>query len=435
MNYIVKNLPRGQAEIKIELTVKEFEPFLKKAAAEISKTVEISGFRPGKADYQVVKNQVGEEKIFQEALEPAIRSTLVEIIKKELLETIGSPKIDIEKSIMPSQAITATDTILVYKATVNLLPKVRLVDYKNIEVKRMPIKVSEDDIEKTILNLRKIEHSEILVNRPAETGDKLEIDFEAFLKEVSLENGQQKKFPIILGEGTFIPEFEKNLIGLKAGEEKEFEIKMPQNYHQKNLANKFVEFKVKILTVYEVKLPDLNDNFARSLGFKNLQELKNKIKENLTNNTEFKEEQRLEGKILDKIVENSQFDDICDLLINTEAKKMMQELKTNISRQGLNFDDYLKTLGKSREEVLLGFVPEAVKRVKVVIAIREISQKENIDISEEDLNKEIKEALKVHKNNPEIQKNLKTDDYRYYLKNILTSRKVIEFLKRVNMEN
>lgn len=427
MQVSVEKLPRSQVKLKIELSPDEMKPYLEKAAFLISEKTKISGFRPGKAPYDVVKAQVGEEKILQEAIEPAVQKTFVQALDQEKLITVGSPKIDILK--------LAPGNPFIYQATISLLPKVELGDYKSLKIKEKKIEVSDEEVNKALENLQKMRHSEVLVDRPAKKDDKVEIDFKTFLEKMPVEHGEQKKFPLVIGEGSFIPGFEDQIIGLKAGEEKKFSLRFPKNYHDKKLADRMVDFVVKVNSVYEIKLPELNDNFARSLGnFKNLEELTTQLKDNLKQEAQNKEDQRLEEEIIENLIKNSKFDDIPEILINTEAKKMISELEENIKRQGLNFEDYLQHLKKKREDMLLDFVQPAIKRVKGALVIKEVAKAENIKVEAKEVEEEIEKVLQAYQNDPKIKEQLQTRDYKNYLRNVLASRKVLDLLKKITIE-
>jgi len=393
----IEKLPKGEIKIKIELTVEEMKPYLEKAAFLISEKVKISGFRPGKAPYDIVKTQVGEEKIWQEAIEPAVHKTLVEVLDKEKLPTIGSPKIDILK--------LAPNNPFIYQATVFILPDIELGDYKKNKIKRNKVEVKKEQMDKALEDLQKMKHSEIIVDRPAQKGDKVEIDFKTFLEKVLIDQGDQKKFPVVIGDKTFIPGFEDHLIGAKAGEEKKFSLKMPENYHDKKLANRTLDFEVKINGVYEISLPEINDDLAKGLGnFENLEDLKKQIQDNLKQ--------------------------IPEVLINSESQKMISELEHNIQRQGLKFEDYLTHIKKKREDLLLDFTPNAIKRVKSALVIREIAKQEKIEITDKEIEQEVKQVLAAYENDSKAKEQITSKEYKDYLRNVLTSKKVIDSLKK-----
>jgi trigger factor len=423
----VKKLPRGQVELTIELTIEEYQPFLETAAKTISEHIKIPGFRPGKAALDVVKQKVGEGQIWQEAMEGAIQKTFLKALNEQKLVTIGSPHIDIVK--------LAPGNPVIYKAIINLFPDVKLTDYLKIKVSKKPITVKEEKVKETMSNLQKMRANEILVNRKSQKGDKVEIDFETFLDKIPIDHGKQQNFPIIIGEGNFIPGFEEQIIDLAKDETKEFELEFPKNYHQKNLAGRIANFKVKINAVYEVKLPKLDDEFAKGLGnFKNLKELENQIKDNLGKEAQDKEDHRLEEEMIEKIVSQSEFDEIPDILVNSETKKMIEELEYNISQQGLKFEDYLVHLKKTKDDLLLDFVPTAIKRVKGALVSRKVAEIEKISASDQEAEVEIKNILESYPGNEQAKKQINTPSYKNYLKNVIASKKVIDHLKSKMVE-
>src|SRR4030042_333272 len=292
-------------------------------------------------------------KIYEEAAALAVEKSYVEIATKEKLEPLGSPQINFEK--------LAANNDFVYKAIVNLVPEIKIGDIKSVKIKEKEIKVTDEDINKIIEEVRNQKATEVLENKAVEKGDKVEIDFDIFRDNVPIESGAQKKYPLIVGLGHFIPGFEEQLIGLKTNEEKEFELTFPEKYHNNNLAGKPAKFKVKLLAVYKRTLPELNDDFAKGLGIESMVKLKEQVHHNVEHEEHHKEEERVEIEMLKKLIDKSQFGELPDILINAEVNKMLQELESNIARQGLKFEDYLKHLNKTTDQMKLEFVPKAIK--------------------------------------------------------------------------
>lgn len=421
----IKKLPKSEVEIMVEISPEELKPFLEKAAVKISQQVKIDGFRPGKAPYDMVVKKVGEAAILEEAIDSIVSKTYYQTIIDNKLTTIGQPKIELEKS--------APGNPFIYKAVAPVLPAVQLGDWKKIKIVRNKIEIKSEQADKVIEDISKMRRKEKLVERPAKTGDRLEVDFDVLRDNVSIENGKQAKYPITIGEGRFIPGFEEQLAGMKAGDSKEFDLAFPEKYYQKDLAGKKATFKVKCNAVYEVELPEINDEFAKQVSggqYKTADELKAGIKDNLIQEEKNKEEQRLETQLLDKLVQISEFGELPEILLDNEAHRMVHEVEHSLSDQGMSFDDYLKSLNKTKEELQREFRPQAEKRVKSAIAAREIFQKQQLSITDDEVNKEIEELAKRYPANPEVKKQFEIDDYREYLKNMLGNRKVIEFLKK-----
>ncbi|MFA6410159.1 MAG: trigger factor [Candidatus Buchananbacteria bacterium] len=420
----VKKLPRGQAELIIEVTVEEYQPFLDQAVKIISEQIKIPGFRPGKAGFEIVKQKVGENEIWQQALEPAIRKTFLKAVDENKMLTVGSPEVDVVK--------LAPGNNVIYKATVNLFPKVDVADYSKLKVAKKSVEVKPAEVKKTLENIAKMRAKESLVDRAAKSGDKVEIDFEVFMDKIPVENGKSQNFALVIGENTFIPGFEEQIIGLAKGETKDFQLKFPKNYHQKFLADKLADFKVKVNSVFNLELPKLDDEFAKSLGdFKTIKEVEEKILENLQAEQAEKEMTRQEEEILDQIIEASKFEDIPDLLVNSEAKKMLEELEHNLGHQGLAFADYLQHLKKTKEELLLDFAPQAIKRVKSALLIKEIKAEEKIEASDKEIEQELGKIRETYGGGKEIEDMISQPAYRDYLSNIIAAKKVIDHLRSV----
>lgn len=417
-----KDLGKSQVELTIEIPIDEIKPYLESAANKISKETKIDGFRPGKVPYNVLKEKVGEQTILQEAAEEIVNKTFLKAIEQEKLPAVGDPQIKIEK--------IAPGNPLVYKVIVALLPKMKLTDFKKVKVKKEKVEVSEKKFQQTLKDLRKMRATEKVVDREAKDGDKTEVDFDVFVDRVAIEGGSAKKQPVIIGEGTFIPGFEEKLVGMKAGDEKTFELKFPADYFQKNLAGKKAEFKVKLISVFQVDLPKEDDKFAQALGqFKTYEELKTKIKENIKLEEEQKNQHKFQASILEKIIELSDFEDMPDVLIESEKNRMVAEMKDDLEKNSLKWDDYLKHLKKTEEDMRKEFHDQAEKRAKSALVTREVAIGQKIKVSEKDIDTEIEKLAVVYQHQPEMAEQFKSPDYRKYLERILINKKVLEHLE------
>lgn len=422
----IKKLPQSMVEISVEIDIDELKPYLEKSATKISKTTKIEGFRPGKAPYNIVKEKFGEMAILQEAIDDIIAKTYYQIVINNQLTTIGKPKIEIVKM--------APDNPFAYKATAAVLPKITLGDFSKIKLQRQEINIDKNQVEQVIKEIRKMRSTQQKVERAAQADDALKIDFKIYCDQVPIEQGQSQDYPIIIGEGKFIPGFEDNLIGMKAGEEKEFELKFPENYFKKSLAGRPAQFKVTVKEVNEIKLPELTDAFAKEISggkYQNVTELQAGITENLKKEEAEKQERRLEIELLEKAVELSQFEELPEILIEEELHRMIHELEDSITMRGLNFDDYLKSLNKTLEEIKKEMIPQAELRVKTAILAREIYQQQKFEITPEEIEKEITEIASHYPSNPDVIKQLNSESYREYLKNSLGNKRVLKYLKEL----
>lgn len=426
MKSVVTKLPKSQVEIAIEVSVDELIPFLKKASEKISETAKIEGFRPGKAPYDIVKAKFGDMAILQEAIDSIIMKTYYEVIKENKLVTLGQPQIDVEK--------IAPENPFIYKATVSILPSVKLADPHKFSLKREEIKISAEQTEKILEEIRTMRAQEAPVDRVAKLGDLVKLDFNVYRDGVPIENGKSQNYSLLLGENRFIPGFEDNLVGLKAGEEKEFQLDFPEGYHEKFLAGKPAEFKVKINEVAEIIKPAMTDDLAKEISggkFSSVEELTDNIKQNISQEEANKQEQQLEAKMLELLAKESVFEDLPELLVHEEIHRMLHELEESIAKQGLKFEDYLTSLKKTAHDLEHEMEPQAVIRVKTSIIAREIYQEQAMAVTPDEVEQEISEILKHYPENPDVRKQIETETYKEYLKNSLGNRKVMDYLKSI----
>lgn len=422
MNIQKNQIKQSTVELTITVDQAEYQPFLIKAAGRLSQATKIEGFRPGKAPYDIVKQRVGEMSIYQEALDDIISYFYYQAVITEKLNTIGQPKIDLEK-LAPANPI-------VFKATTALMPTVKLGHYKDIQIKKKEVKVEDSAVEQAFNDLRKMQVKEVVVDHPAKMGDRVEIDFETSLDKVVIDGGQGKKYAVVLGDHFMIPGFEEQLVGLTKDEEKTFQLKFPDDYQNKMMAGKICDFKVKLLSVYQRDLPALTDEWAKNLGAESIKDLGFRIKKNLEDEKMFHEEQRLEIEMLNKIVAQTEFSEIPELLIESEAHRMVHEFEYSIAEQGLNFADYLKSLKKEEKDVVQEFKPKALERVKTSLVIKEIAELEKIEANSDELKQETEKILEQVRGNREAEDNIKSEGYQQYLQTIIRNRKVVEMLKK-----
>jgi trigger factor len=427
MNVAKKDLTKSQVELTVELSLDEFNPYIARGVEKVSKEVKIEGFRPGKVPYEILKQKIGEMTILEEAADIAVRKTIADVIKNNGLDKfVGQPQINIIK--------LAPGNPFEYKIILALVPEIKLGDYKNAKVKLEKVEVKNEEVESMIKKLLEMGVKEKKADRETREGDKIIIDLEMFLDKVPVEGGQGKDTAVVIGKDYIIPGFDKKIIGAKKSEIREFSLVYPAEHYLKNLAGKRVEFKVFIKEIYEREWPEVNDDFAVKFGLKNAEELKDNIKKSILSEKSVINEQKAEIAVLNKIIEKTKFNDIPEILINEEVEAMVHELKYSIESQGGKFEDYLLSIKKTRDQIILDLLPEAVKRIKSALIIREIEKLEAIKVGEEEVEKEIKKLKEQYKNNPEIKNRIASPDYRIHLFSIMANKKVVEKLKEWNIE-
>ncbi len=423
MNITVESQPKSQLKLAIELSVEEMQPFLNKAAEALSSKLKIEGFRPGKASLGIVIQKLGAQAVWEEAAELAVRKSFVQAVLEKKLQTVGRPHIHIGK--------LAADNPFSYTAEIAIVPDVTLADYKTLKVKREAATVVPADIDKAVEELRDMFATEAMVDREAKMGDKAEVDFDLFLDHVAVEGGSSKQHPVKIGSGNFIPGFEDNLIGMKKDEEKTFSLPFPKEYHNANVAGKSGEFTVKMKSVFEISKPEINDEFAKKAGkFENVADLKAQIEKNLLAEATDKNDAAYEREVVDAIIKKSTFTDLPEVLVENELEKMIHELQDQVMQQGgVKFEDYLKGLKKTPDDLKKDFRPQAEQRVKAALIIRQISKNEKIDATPAEVDVDVQHTLKMYEGQAEILQRIDTEDYRDYVRSLIINRKVIQFLK------
>lgn len=307
---------------------------------------------------------------------------------------------------------------------------IELVNYKGLKATKRELKVEEKEIDKALDYLRKSRAKIITVNKPAQKGNRIEIDFEVRLAGVKIENGESKNHPLILGEGRFLPGFENELEGMKAGQEKEFSLKVPADWPDKKIAGKNLDFKVKMNIVQERELPEINDEFAKSLGnFDSLGSLKQSVKDGLMQEKETMEKQRIRIELIEKIAADSKTE-VPENLINEELEIMVNELKVSISQLGLDFEKYLSEIKASVDNLKKSWKEQAEKRVKIGLCLKVIADKEKISVSDEEVEQKVNEDLKQYGNIEQVKKDIDLPALKEYTKNILINEKVFALLER-----
>lgn len=435
MQYTLTSLPKSEIEIRVTIPFDEFKPHLERAAVLISKEIEIEGFRRGKAPYEVVKNRVGENAIYERAAEVAVRKTYPEILQELVTSNrlparnppIGRPEITITK--------LAPGNDPEYKARTAILPAVTLPDYtaiaRRLRKEKKEQLVSEEEVDRAVQWLRESRTQLITVERSAAPGDRVEVDFEIRKAGVKITEGESKNHPIVIGEKRFIPGFEDALIGMKAGEEKRFTLTAPDNWREQSFAGKTLDFTAAMKLVQERRIPELNEEFAKGIGdFATLDALKTNVQEGLVAEKNEKETQRIRGLMIAEIGAQARVE-VPDALIILETDKMTAELKSGTAGLGMRWEDYLRQIQKSEADLRADWLEEALRRVRIALCLREIASGEHIDPGEEEITDRANRILQQFRTAREAERSIDPAQLREYAKGILRNEKVFTFLENV----
>ncbi|MBI5733762.1 MAG: trigger factor [Candidatus Kerfeldbacteria bacterium] len=419
MEQSIEKISGSKLKVTIKLNTEETATYEARALAHLGAEHNFKGFRPGKVPAEIVRAQLGADTINHEAMLAAIREIYPKLIKEQNWETIGQPQADI---------IAASP--LVFTVEVAILPEVNLGKWENIKIERQVVSVKDGEVDNLINEIKDSRASESAVTRPAQISDKVDIDFEILVDKVLVEGGRQLHYQAVLGKGQLIPGFEDNIVGLAAGQEKNFNITFPQNYQAK-LAGREAQVKLKLNQVFVRSLPELNDAWVASLGaFKTVTELKGKLTENLLAEYQAREEERVERAMFEAMLQVASFSDLPEILINQELDSMVHELSHSIEQQGLSWPDYLTHLKKDEAALKKEFKLPAEKRVKLALLTRAVARAQNFAIEDSTIEAELAPLLAQYTNDSQALGYLQGDDYRAYLKSRLLNQRVIEWLKQ-----
>lgn len=430
MEPIINNIPGSKVEIKFTVTAEEAKPYLDEAVKEISLATSIPGFRPGKAPYaEVVKAVGGEMKVWQAALEKIVRASYVRTVLEQKLETVGSPEVAVDQ-LIPGQELKFTCT----SAVMPKMNKMEQPEKPFVEIKARA--VEEKDVEKALEELRKMRRQETVSAEPSKADGMICVDLEMKKDGVLLEGGSAKDYRVYLSEDHYIPGFAGHLVGLKKGEKKNFTVTFPEDHFQKLYAGKDIECSVDVKEVYEVGLPEINDEFAKSLGVENAEALKDLLKKNLTSEEERRALEKAEIELLDTLVKKSSFTEVPEILIKEEVRRMFEELRRDIEGRGGKMEDYLSSLKKSADELRIELVPRAIDRVQTAVYIRQVAKDNNLNPEEKEIDAEIDRLLaSVPEDDKDTRAHVSSPEYRDYVATMMRNRRSIEFLKKQGIKD
>lgn len=429
--FMIKKLPKSKIEFKLIISWDKWKVFVDDAVQKISKEIKIEGFRAGKAPRKIVEQKVGIDSILNAAAESAIKKHYPGKLKELKIDVIGSPEISISK--------LEEEADLEALVVASVMPEVEIKDYEkevkkiNIEHAKEKLEIADEDILKELNKLAKSRAKLVTVRRESQESDSVIIDFEVKRDGAVIEGGASKDHNLILGSNVFIPGFEEKIIGMNENEEREFELEFPKEYHEKTLAGKMAQFKVKVKLVQEREVPEINDDFAKALGnFKNLEDLKNNIKDGMLKEQEFKKQEKRRGDIMEVLINKTTLsDELPEILVHEEIHKMLSELEAQIQQMGMNLADYVGQLGKTVDELEKDWAPQAEKRIKAALALEQIIKNKEISISSEEIEEAMNKTLQFYKNEKDIKNKIDMKRLYDYTKGMLKNEEAFKMLEKM----
>ena len=409
-------------EVKLNVTIEasKFDEAIKKVYFKSAKYFNIPGFRKGKAPMNIVEKYYGKEIFYEDAFNEVVPEELEKAVEENKLEVVSRPDIEV------TQIGKGQD--LIFTAVFQTKPEAELGKYKGVEIKKIEYKVTDEDIDHELGHMQ--EHNSRLVSvddRPVEKGDIANIDFEGFVDGVAFDGGKAEGHDLEIGSNTFIPGFEDQVIGMKIDEEKDINVKFPDEYFSKDLAGKDATFKVKVNEIKKKELPELDDEFAKDVSeFDTLKELKASIKEKQQKQNDERAKYETQDAIIKAVCENMKVE-IPSGMIETETENMLKDMEQRLAYQGLKLDQYLQIMGKTKEDMQKEYEPEAIEAIKSRLALEAVIKAEKIEVADVDVEEKMKEMAKNYgkENDEEFMKN---ENVINYIKKGLESEKALEFL-------
>ena len=408
-------------EVKLEFTIEaaKFDEAIKTVYSKNAKYFNIPGFRKGKAPMNIVERYYGDEIFYEDAFNEVVPEVYEKELKENNIEAVSRPDLDV-KQIGKGQD-------LIFTAVVQTKPEVKLGKYKGIELKKVEYNVSDADIEHELGHMQEKNARLVSIeDRPVEKGDITVIDFEGFVDGVAFEGGKAQNHELTIGSNTFIPGFEDQIIGMKIDEEKDINVKFPEDYFSENLKGKDAVFKVKLHEIKKKELPKLDDEFAKDVSeFDTLKELKESIKQKIEEENKTKAKYEMQDAAVKAVCDAVEID-IPSGMIETEVDNMVREIEQRLSYQGMKLENYLQMIGKTNEEFRKEYEEQAKTSVKNRLVIEAIIKAEKIEPDEVTVEEKIKEMAELYGQKEEQLK--QNEGFVQYIKESLKSEKAVEFI-------
>lgn len=424
MSYRIRKKENNKMEVEIIISQEKWEESIQKSYEETKSKYSVQGFRKGKAPRKVIEKQYGEGVFLDYALEIAFADEYNKFLDENLnIEPISQPDVKIEK--FEKEGI-------VLLATTELMPEVKLGKYKDLTVEKNKDKVKKEDIENELKNIAERQARFVESNEEAKLGDFATIDFTGSVEGKIFDGGTAQGYRLELGSHSFIDTFEDQIVGMKVGDEKDINVKFPDNYHEKSLAGKPAMFKVVVQKIEKKEIPEINDEFASNVSeFETLEDYKNDIKKRLNEKLEKEKERNVENELIGKIVKDSEVE-IPNILVEKQLDMFVKDLETRLSFQGIKLEDYLNYLGTTIQDLRKERNEQAKETVKTRLVLEELIKKENMIVTEDELDKTLEETAKTYKKTVgEYKKSLDNRTIAYYQNDILM-KKLLDFLKTNN---
>ncbi|MBR5621070.1 trigger factor [Candidatus Saccharibacteria bacterium] len=424
MKTTVKNLSETKVEITVKLDKNDLKPAREKAITRLAAEVKIPGFRKGKVPADMAEKHLNPNDIAQVALDIAVRTAVPAAFTDSKQSPLVVPEVNVKKYI-PDEEVEFT-------ATADILPEVKIGDFKKLGVKKETPKVTEKDVKEVLDGIAGAYSEKKVVKRAAKSGDEVVIDFTGKKDGKEFDGGKAHDYKLVLGSHSFIPGFEEGIEGKNVGDKFDLNLTFPKDYHAKELAGKKVVFEVLLKQVSEITKAKLDDELAKKCGpFKTMDDLKADIKKNLEAQNAHKADEKFKDDLVGKLVEKSKVS-APDILISDQLRFIKDDISRNAAAQGMMFDDYLKATGQTAEDWEKEAKKIAEARVKASLVLQILARDQKITVDDKEVSAKVAELRDVYKKSEEALKNLKDPRVRQDIKNRMTIEKTLDFLVKAN---
>lgn len=411
---------KNEVTFKMDFEADEFENAVINAYKATKHQYNIDGFRSGKAPRKLIETKYGEDIFFEDAINQLFSDSYPVALDELKLDPVDRPSAEFDK-------IEAKKGFGV-NIKVTVVPEVEVKDYKGVKISKVDNTVSDEDVEKDLDAMQKRNSRMIVVERPAKEGDTVLIDYAGFVGEEQFEGGTAERQPLNLGSNTFIPGFEEQLIGTSVGDEVDVKVTFPEEYHSEDLAGKEAVFKCKVHEIKETELPEIDDEFAKDVSeFETLEELKADIRHKLEKIAKDKAEYDMKNAVLEKVYEGTQVD-IPDAMVESQIDDMLQEFQQQLRYQGMDLNQYFEYLNKNVDEFREEIKPDALKKVKTKLVVEAVANAEDVNASEEDIDKELAAMAEQYKMEVDKLKEAMGDQGLHLIKQDIRNRKAIDLM-------
>lgn len=427
MSVQVEKLEKNMAKLTIEVSSEEFENAIAKAYKKNKNKISMPGFRKGKAPRAMIEKMYGKGIFYEDAANSIIPDAYADAAKESELEIVAQPEIDVTQ--------IESGKPFIFTATVALKPEVTLGEYKGIEVEKKEVEVTDEEVEAEINKVRESNARMLDIDdRATQDGDTVLIDFDGYVDGKQFEGGKADDYSLVLGSHSFIDNFEEQLVGKNIGDDVEVNVTFPENYQAEELQGKPAVFKVKIKEIKVKELSELDDDFAQDVSnFDTIAEYKEDLKKKLTENKEEALKREREEAVIGKIIENAQMD-IPEQMVDAQTRQMTQEFAQRLSSQGLSIDQYMQFTGLTPQKMLEELKPQALKRIQSRLVLEAVVAAENIETTEEELDKEIENMASMYQMEVDKLKEVIGEEEKKQISLDLAVQKAVEIVTEAAVE-